>query len=147
MSLNRFSAVLVLGVMLMAVPARAAGPDGRWLTANRDGVIEIGPCEGGLCGRIAGMSETRRPDGGVPTDPQGHKTCGLTILRAEPDGPDGWSGEITDPDTGTAWHCTLRMDAADHLLLRGYVLLPLFGQTQTWTRYPGQLGADCAMTQ
>ena len=32
-----------------------------------------------------------------------------------------------------------------HLLLRGYVLLPLLGQTQTWTRYTGKLAADCAM--
>ena len=36
---------------------------------------------------------------------------------------------------------------ADHLLLRGYILLPVFGQTQTWTRHAGPLGADCAMPE
>ena len=145
MPLNGWIAALALGAALAAVPARAAGPEGNWLTQDRDGVIEIGPCDGGLCGRIIGMRETRRRDGGIATDPQGHPTCGLTILRAAPDGPGRWSGHIADPDTGTSWHCTLRVDAADHLLLRGYVLLPLFGQTQTWTRYPGRLAADCAM--
>jgi uncharacterized protein (DUF2147 family) len=144
--LNGWIAVLILGATLAAVPARAAGPEGRWLTQDRGGVIEIGPCDGGLCGRIVGMNETRRRDGSIPTDPEGHPTCGLTILHAEPDGPGQWSGHIADPDTGTSWNCTLRLDAADHLLLRGYVLLPLFGQTQTWTRYPDAPGAGCAMT-
>jgi uncharacterized protein (DUF2147 family) len=132
---------------VLATPARAAGPEGNWLTEDRSGVIAIAPCEAGLCGRIVGMSEPRRPDGSVSTDKQGHPMCGLTILHAAPDGPGRWSGEITNPDTGTAWHCTLSLDAAGHLRLRGYVLLPLFGQTQTWTRTAAPPRADCAMTK
>ncbi len=146
MPLNGWIAALILGVPLASVPAQAAGPEGRWFTEDHGGVIEIAPCGTALCGRIVGMKETRRPDGGIPTDTRGHPTCGLTILHAGPDGPGQWSGTIVNPDTGTAWHCTLRVDAADRLLLRGYVLLPLFGQTQTWTRYPGALGAGCAMS-
>lgn len=141
--LNRRAAALILGAVLVG----AAGPEGNWLTQDRGGVIAITPCAGGLCGRIAGMGETRRPDGSLPTDTEGHPKCGLTILRVAPDGPGEWSGRISDPDTGTAWHATLHLDAAGHLLLRGYVLLPLFGETQTWTRYSGPLGADCAMAK
>lgn len=136
---------LAAALLLVAAPASAAGPEGVWLTATRDGVIAIAACAGSLCGRIVGMGEIRRPDGGLPADPQGHPMCGLTILRAAPDGPAQWAGDITDPQTGTSWHCTLHLDEAGHLLLRGYVLLPLLGQTQTWTRYTGPLAADCAM--
>jgi hypothetical protein len=31
------------------------------------------------------------------------------------------------------------------LHLRGYVLVPLLGSTQVWTRYAGQPTADCHM--
>ena len=136
---------LAIALLLAAAPASAAGLEGVWLTATHDGVIAIAPCAADLCGRIVGMGQTRRPDGSLPADPQGHPMCGLTILRAAADGPDRWAGDIIDPQTGTSWQCTLHLDEAGHLLLRGYVLLPLLGQTQTWTRYTGKLAADCAM--
>ena len=139
--LNRRGAALILGAVL----AGAAGPEGNWLTQDGGGVIAIAPCAGGLCGRIAGMREIRRSDSTLPIDTHGHPKCGLTILHAAPDGPGNWSGLITNPDTGSDWHATFHLDDAGRLLLRGYVLLPMFGETQTWTRYPGTLGTDCAM--
>jgi len=142
----RGAAILLAGLLLPAA-GRAADASGQWLTGDRDGVIEIGPCAEGLCGRIVGMTVTHNPDGTPRADPQGRPMCGLAILRAKPDGPGHWSGRITDPETGSTWHCTLRLDAADHLLLRGYILLPVFGQTQTWTRHAGPLGAACAMPE
>jgi hypothetical protein len=32
-------------------------------------------------------------------------------------------------------------------LLRGYVGLPIFGQTQTWTPYNGTLAENCRLDQ
>lgn len=138
-----------LRLILLAAPLllAAAPPTGDWLTQGKDGVIRITRCGDALCGRIVGMDAPTRPDGSAPTDPQDHPLCGLTILNARRGGPDHWSGTITDPDNGTTWQATLRPAGPDRLALRGYVLLPLLGRTQTWTRYAGPLGADCAMAR
>ena len=133
------------GLLMAGLLAGAAGPEALWLTQDRDSVIELRNCDAGLCGRIVGMSELQRPDGTAATDRQGRPLCGLTILHARPDGPDSWSGQITDPETGTAWNSVLRLDGEGRLKLRGYVLVPLLGQTHTWTRYTGKLGGNCAM--
>lgn len=119
---------------------------GRWLTQDRDGVVEIYPCERALCGRIVGMSPARRPNGSIPVDVDGHPECGLTILRETAEtAPGRWEGRITDPEDGSAWRCTLRLDATGRLELRGYVVVPLLGRTQVWTRYSGRLAPDCSM--
>jgi uncharacterized protein (DUF2147 family) len=122
------------------------GPVGRWLTEDRGGVIEIFSCGAALCGRIVGMAEPVRSDGKPQTDNQGRPKCGLTILHDAVSTETGqWAGRITDPDDGSDWNCTLSVDADGRLHLRGYVLLPLLGQTQIWTRYSGPLGGDCRM--
>jgi uncharacterized protein (DUF2147 family) len=91
------------------------------------------------------------PGGEVPRDTRGPPQCGLQILQAQPIEPGRWDGRIADPSDGTTWHCTLRLegqgrlDGQGVLKLRGYVLTPLLGSTQTWTPYAGTLGADCSM--
>ena len=43
----------LLAALALAVPASAAEPvAGRWLTAEKDAVIVIGPCGKALCGTI-----------------------------------------------------------------------------------------------
>jgi uncharacterized protein (DUF2147 family) len=123
-----------------------ATPVGRWLTEDRGGVIDIAPCGGSLCGRIVGLSEPTGPDGKPKTDNQGRPKCGLTILHdTSQTDPGRWAGHITNPDDGTDWNCVLSVDAERRLRLRGYVLLPVLGQTQVWTPYAGRLGAECRM--
>lgn len=139
------AAVVFVGGVVPTAQAEP-GPVGRWLTEDRGGVIEIAPCGAALCGRIVGMTEPVRPDGKPQTDNTGRPKCGLTILRqAIETDPGEWSGRITNPDDGTVWNCVLSVDAERRLHLRGYVLVPLFGQTQIWTHYSGRLGSDCRM--
>ena len=141
--------MLAMAALLLASPGVAgaeAGPVGAWLTEDHDGVIAIAPCGAELCGRIVGMSQPLRSDGSRPLDKQGRPQCGLTILHvAAGDAPGLWQGEITDPDDGSVWHCRLSMDDEGRLHLRGYVLLPLLGQTQLWTPYTGHVTQDCHM--
>jgi uncharacterized protein (DUF2147 family) len=140
---------LAVAALLLASPGVAGaetGPVGAWLVEGRDGVIAIAPCGAGLCGRIVGMLEPLRSDGSPRVDEHGRPQCGLTILHAAAGDESGlWQGEITDPIDGSVWQCQLSVDGEGRLHLRGYVLLPLLGQTQLWTSYTGHLTRDCRM--
>ena len=116
--------------------AGAAGPPpcvGLWLTQDRQGVIDIEPCGGELCGKIVGTSNPR--------------DCGRLILTVAPARDGVWSGRITNPEDGKVWQVELWQEqgAPGQLKLRGYIALPLLGVTQTWTRYAGGLAEDCRM--
>jgi uncharacterized protein (DUF2147 family) len=124
---------------------------GLWWTQDREGVIAIAPCGGVdsasgapvMCGTIVGQIEPIRPDGSRAVDIHGVPHCGLRILHDAHQEPDGtWRGRITNPDDGTDWRCEFRTDGAA-LLLRGYILVPLLGQTQVWTAYHGTVSPEC----
>lgn len=120
-----------------------SSPLDRWLTQDREGVIEIAVCGVELCGRIVGMDAPAKADGRQVVDVNGVPQCGLTIMHVAADSTGRWSGHIIDPDTGRTWRCALWVDERNRLNLRGYVLVPALGQTQFWTRFDGVPGADC----
>jgi uncharacterized protein (DUF2147 family) len=43
-------------------------------------------------------------------------------------------GYVYNPEDGGTYRMKARMESADRLLVRGYLGVALFGQTQTWTR-------------
>ncbi|HVJ56174.1 MAG TPA: DUF2147 domain-containing protein [Aliidongia sp.] len=115
---------------------------GAWLTPEGDGVITIERCGDALCGRIAGI--TRAPGEAEPTDVNGKPQCGLTIISEErPDGDGTWLGEITDPRTGDTYGAKLWVGQDGNLRLRGFLGLPLLGETQTWRPFAGHLTPAC----
>ena len=119
---------------------------GRWITAGHSAVVQIAPCGADLCGRIVGM--VLAPGEPVPRDWQGQSQCGLTIIQTAPDAGSGgtsWTGSILDPRDGSVYHAHITLSAGE-LKLRGYVGLPIFGQTQTWMSYGGHPGPDCRLT-
>jgi len=119
-------------------------PLGRWWTQDHDGVIEISSCGQDLCGRIVGQPNIRNPDGRLPRDVHGTAECGLTILRDAAESEAGhFRGLITNPDDGSEWHCEFWVGDDGALRLRGYIMLPLFGKTQSWPRFTGQVERDC----
>ena len=152
-TLERFSWVIVamLCVGLGSLPARAAqpGPIGAWVTAGNSAVIEIYQCGDALCGAISGI--VLAPSDKTPVDWQGQSQCGLVIVRTADEpaqgGTPAWFGSIINPRNGSVYHARLALDANGNLLLRGYVGLPMFGETQTWTRYEGAtLPTDCRLS-
>jgi uncharacterized protein (DUF2147 family) len=44
------------------------------------------------------------------------------------------NGYVYNPEDGGTYRMKARMESADRLLVRGYLGIALFGQTQTWTR-------------
>lgn len=136
-----------LGVLLLALPARAAGqeaPIGRWLTEDGKAVIAIEPCGASLCGRIVGIALSH-PSNPIPTDHTGRTQCGLTIIRdAVPDGTE-WRAEIVDPRDGSVYRARMNLDGQRRLRVRGYIVIPLLGRTQVWTPFARTLPESCRM--
>lgn len=138
-------ALLLIGILSSA--AAAAPIEGPWLTEDRGGVIRIEPCGTALCGRIVGIGSFA-PDGAPPKDLEGRSECGLEIMQDLVESEPGrWYGTVTDPETGRSYNIRLSLGEQGQLRLRGYLAIPLFGATQTWTAYRGVLTADCRMTR
>lgn len=137
---------LALATLSLAILAPGAGAQtppvaGRWLTEDGKGVIEIYPCADKVCGKLAWLSEPNSNGKPKLDDNNPNKAlrtrslCGLEMLGdfhlTEPNRwGDGW---IYNPENGKRYHATMTLDG-NLLKLRGYVGIPLFGETQTWTR-------------
>jgi uncharacterized protein (DUF2147 family) len=142
---------LILSFGLSIGPSMAdqpSDPTGRWITAQHNAVIQIFPCGADMCGDIVGLVPAN-PDAGMPTDWQGRPQCGLTIINTAPatdaDGTPVWRGTVLDPRNGSVYQAKIKLDQDRHLELHGYIGLPIFGQTQTWTPYSGRTLSDCRL--
>jgi uncharacterized protein (DUF2147 family) len=141
----------MLGVLAMAAPApfAHAGQEdspatGHWLTEDHRGVIDIERCDDGkLCGRLVWMQLPPEASAKPPTDGRNPSTelrtrplCGLVMLGgfkqiSEREWGDGW---IYDPENGKTYKAQMTLATDTSLKLRGYVGIPLLGETQLWTR-------------
>lgn len=150
----RFGTIVILLLLGVALRAEAQAPQpqqllGRWLSETKRGVIDIYPCGEEICGKLVWMIEPIRH--GAPAiddknpDPklQQRPLCGLTMLGGfRNTEPQRWTGGwIYDPDSGKTYHATMFLESAGVLKLRGYVGIPLFGETQTWTRPDASYGS------
>jgi uncharacterized protein (DUF2147 family) len=152
------SATLIAATVISALAgvAKADAPAavGFWVTPNHGAVVEVTPCDTGLCGRLVGLRTDHKP-GDVPRDShnsdkakQSTPICGLAMMGAlkpiqgsttEWDG--GW---VYDPESGSTYKAEMHLDGPDTLKLRGYIGLSLFGRTQDWTRETGEVKNRCA---
>lgn len=138
------AALLTCGGLLAAQPAVANQfPAGLWLTEDHEGVIAVAPCGANICGRIAGIT-LDHPNDPPPTDWRGRPQCGEQIITAAPDPHDAnkWLGTVMDPRSGSVWQAELTLDGGT-LRLRGYLGLPIFGETESWQAFTGQIAANC----
>lgn len=145
-----------LAASVLALPAHAAEPTattaqnasvmGLWLSEKHDGIFRIAPCGDAVCGTLIGLSYG--PDEPMPHAKDGRSECNLVMLTGfhpMTDDPGRWEGKILDPDAGNLYHAQIWSPKPDILKLRGYILVPVFGETQTWSRYHGTIGPECRM--
>ena len=137
---------LAIGGLLNAGMALAANPQavmGLWWTQDHDGIVELYPCTQGVCGRVAGIV-TFEPDGSAPRDLHNRSRCRLALINGgKPDADGVWDSRITNPDDDKTYTIRLRVDPDGRLRMRGYIGIPLLGQTVYWTRFDQHLTADC----
>lgn len=124
---------------LAAVPLAAAEPiDGRWVTEEKDAVIQIGECGRSTCGRIArflvappqGLDQ--RDVNNKDKGKRSRKLLGMPILTGFSEEADLWRGTIYDPKSGKTYRSVIRRKGANRLEVKG--CLGPFCQTQVWTR-------------
>ena len=130
----------------LAAAAAPPGLEGRWATLDEHGkpraVIEIRAADGQTEGRIVEFHPHpgERPDATCDAckgAEHGKPIVGLVILRLAPDGDGRWNGTVLDPEEGDVYRAQARLeDGGRTLSLRGYVLVPLFGRSEAWTRVP-----------
>jgi uncharacterized protein (DUF2147 family) len=141
--------LLRAGLLVVAVTGASFAQDnsadallGQWLTSGGTSKIEIYKCGEEYCGRIAWLKEPEK-DGKPKVDENNpdvklrvREILGLTILREfHFDGDNVWKGgKIYDPKSGNDYSAKMTLVDEHTLELRGYVLMPLFGRTETWTR-------------
>ena len=132
-------------IACVAAVAAAADPTpvGLWTTIDdRSGKVRsevrIYERDGALHGRIEKIILPGKHERCVAcTDERRDQPAlGLVIIRNMKSDGDGWTGgDVLDPENGKVYTATLRLeDKGKVLKLRGYVGVPMFGRTQTWTR-------------
>ena len=124
--------------ILVATPALAAAPvTGKWLTAERESIVEIGTCSGTVCGRVLRVLKSN-PDGKLPVDGNNPNPAlrsrpieGIMILTGFADTGNSWKGQIYDPRSGKSYKSFLTRNADGTLKVQGCV--GPFCQAFTWT--------------
>ncbi|MGH7119075.1 MAG: DUF2147 domain-containing protein [Acetobacteraceae bacterium] len=121
------------------------GPVGSWFTATGKAVVRIAGRNEELWGRIIGI--LRAPGAAMRTDIAEHSQCGLAIIHA--DGPHGsgvWIGTVRSPRNGRSYGARLGVDEAGDLRLRGFLSIPMPGETVRRPTFWGQPGAACRVS-
>lgn len=134
-----FALALLAAFAIGPSPARAAEPvAGRWITAEKDGVILIAPCGKAICGTIdrflvpppegLDQRDVNNPD----TRLRNRKLLGMPILSGFTADGDIWRGRIYDPKSGKSYRSVIRRKGANVLEVKGCI--GPFCQTQVWKK-------------
>lgn len=131
--------ISLASLTMTATDAFAAEPiNGRWVTEERDAVVEIKPCGSTTCGRIARFL-VAPPDGidqrdiyNPEPELRRRKLLGLPILTQFREDDDLWRGRVYDPKSGKSYRSVIRRTGPNTIEVRGCI--GPFCQAQTWRK-------------
>ena len=122
---------------------QSATPVGVWVHESERVRVEITPCGDRLCGQIVWLNWLEDPHD-LPlvdiknSDPalRARPLLGLIVLRdlRSTDGHVWIDGRIYNPVDGKEYSALMSIQKDGSLRVRAYVLHPLIGQTQLWSR-------------
>lgn len=116
---------------------------GDWYNQEKDAIINIYEEEGKYFGKITWMLNPHDENGKAKTDPlnpdeklRSRSRMGMVIMYdfIYDDGNVWEDGNIYDPKSGNEYSGTMTLTSENSLDLRGYVGIPIFGRTSTWSR-------------
>ena len=135
--------ILLLTPLTFSQDRDTGGILGQWLTAGGESRVEVYRCDSTTyCGKIVWLRDPLKDgkpviDDKNPEDSlKSRPVLGLQILRGFTYAGDRlWSGgKIYDPKSGNDYSAKMTLVDEQNLDLRGYVVIPLFGRTEKWTR-------------
>jgi len=145
--------LFAVALFLLTAQAYASGGEdilGNWNNDNGRAKIKIFDCGGSYCGKIIWLKEPNYPKddkqgmGGKPRvdrenpDPtkQSRQLLGLQIMTGFVFRGNGvWEKRrIYDPESGKTYRGKITLVSPQRLYLKGYLGIPLFGRSTSWTR-------------
>jgi uncharacterized protein (DUF2147 family) len=137
MSSKKLCAALMTTVLCATAAYSAAPISGRWVTENKDAVVEIAPCGTSVCGKIAkflvtppqgaGQKDIHNPDKSL----RSRTILGMNILSGFKAQGNEWKGQIYDPKSGKTYRSIVYVGKSGNLVVKGCI--GPFCQAQTWT--------------
>jgi uncharacterized protein (DUF2147 family) len=119
---------------------------GHWVTEEGKAHVEIYRCGDAYCGKIVWLREPTK-EGKVVLDDKNpdqkmrdQPILGMVMMydfRYDGDGEYA-GGKIYDAESGDTYSAKIELEGEAVVHLRGYILVPLFGRTTTWTRFRDQ---------
>ena len=149
LSRHPFAGFLAVGLLCLTsrafcqqAPSEADQILGLWLTADSKARIEVYKNSEQYAGKIVWLKEpTKNGRPAVDDKNPDEKLRNRPILGMELmygfvyDEDATWvDGQVYDPESGDEYSGKLRLVNDSTMALRGYVLIPLLGRTETWTR-------------
>lgn len=137
-------ASLFLFSSFSTVPNNADAIVGVWKTGEGTAMVRIYKNGEKYQGKIVWLKEPNDPETGKPKVDKNHPDeatrtrpiLGLINVWGFVFKEDNlWDdGNIYDPKNGNTYSCTIRMENANTISVRGYIGVSLIGRTDTWTR-------------
>jgi uncharacterized protein (DUF2147 family) len=115
---------------------------GLWLSADKRGIIRIYEQDGRFYGRLVWLLEPEDDQGNTILDSENpdpekrdRPILGLQMVFGLEYSSGEWrNGEIYDPESGNTYSARLRLNGSNRMDLRGFIRIPMFGRTESWTR-------------
>lgn len=138
MTIRTSAALGVASVLLCMSAAQAADPNGTWLTEDKDAIIRVTDCAGGvsgappatpsgkLCGFIAWFQD---PDQAAK---DGYAIGRKVVLDMVPAAANKWDGQVLNTDDGKMYKGNLELAVDGTLKVSGCLLFVC--RSQTWIR-------------
>ena len=132
-------AAAVAALLLGTSQAQAAESiAGRWITEERDAVVEIKRCGSTTCGTIARFlvpppdGENQRDINNPDPNLRRRRLLGLPVLSQFREEDTLWRGRIYDPKSGKSYRSVIRRTGPNTIEVRGCI--GPFCQAQVWRK-------------
>ena len=133
-SICRSATIVLVRMLGMLLPARAADPIGTWLTQLGEAHIRVAKCGNALCGTVAWLRDEVDAEGQPTTDSKNPDPSkrNRKIMEPEPGGQ-AWAGDIYNSDDGLIYKGRIVPRGDDEMEVQGCNAKKMCG-FEIWSR-------------